>query len=70
MVARILGHSHTRVTELYADIMPDHLDVARAALSFASPVGPATVVAGRKWGVRVKTVPATVPNGRKRTVAG
>jgi integrase len=69
LVARILGHSHTRVTELYADILPDHLDVARAALSFACPVGPATVAATRKWGVRVKTVPATVPKAEKRTGA-
>ena len=40
LVARILGHSHERVTELYAHLLPDHLSAAREALCFRPPHGP------------------------------
>jgi len=36
LVAKVLGHSHSRVTELYAHLMPDHLARARTAVSFNS----------------------------------
>ncbi len=37
-LAGVLGHSHTRVTELYAHLLPDHLEGARNAVSFAPSV--------------------------------
>ncbi len=69
LVARILGHSHQRVTELYAHILPDHLDTARAVSAFQCPVSPATVEASRKWGVSVKTVRETVREPDSHTAA-
>jgi integrase len=37
LLAQVLGHSHTRVTELYAHLLPGHLDRARNAVN----IGPA-----------------------------
>lgn len=48
-LAGVLGHSHTRVTELYAHLLPSHLESARNAVSFAPSAGPAIVVAKRRW---------------------
>jgi len=39
LLGRVLGHSHTRVTELYAHLVPEHLAAARNVVSFA-PRGP------------------------------
>jgi integrase len=50
LVARILGHSHERVTELYAHLLPDHLKVAREAFSVPAPVGPSQWAARNAWG--------------------
>jgi integrase len=36
LLAQILGHSHGRVTELYAHLLPDHLAGGRNAVSFAA----------------------------------
>jgi len=47
--AGVLGHSHTRVTELYAHLLPNHLEAARNAVSFVPTVGPAIVAAKRRW---------------------
>lgn len=33
-LARVLGHSHTRVTELYAHLLPDHLAATRGVVVF------------------------------------
>jgi integrase len=33
LLAQVLGHSHTRVTELYAHLLPGHLDRARNAVN-------------------------------------
>ena len=49
LVGRILGHTHTRVTELYADLLPDHLDIARDAIDFAPDVAAAEMEARKKW---------------------
>jgi len=35
LLGRILGHSHNRVTELYAHLVPDHLAAARNVVTFA-----------------------------------
>lgn len=40
LLAEVLGHSDTAVTSLYAHLLPDHLDRARNAVNFRSPVGP------------------------------
>ena len=50
LVARLLGHSHERVTERYAHLLPDALDVARDAISFSAPLGPAGLKAKEVWG--------------------
>jgi integrase len=62
LVAKILGHSHTYVTELYADLIQDHITRAQEALSFPCPITPSMLKARKNWGV-VKTVPRTVPKG-------
>lgn len=61
------------MTELYAHLLPDYLARAGKAVSLPSPVTPAALEAGRRWGVLasqiargsgaepVKTVPQTVP---------
>lgn len=38
LLARILGHSTTRVTELYAHLLPGHLEQARNAVDFGATV--------------------------------
>ena len=37
LLGRVLGHSHSRVTELYGHLLPDHLAEARNVVQFASP---------------------------------
>ena len=49
LLAEILGHSQTRVTELYSHLLPDHLERGRNAVSFSPSIGPAAVAAQRKW---------------------
>jgi len=34
LLGRVLGHSHTRVTELYSHLLPEHLAEARNVVSF------------------------------------
>jgi integrase len=38
LLAQVLGHSHTRVTEIYSHLLPDHLERARDAVSFPAPL--------------------------------
>ncbi|AKU97966.1 hypothetical protein AKJ09_04630 [Labilithrix luteola] len=33
-LARITGHSHTRVTELYSHLLPDHLAATRNVVTY------------------------------------
>jgi integrase len=40
LLARVLGHSHTYVTRLYAHLLPERLERARLAVSFPCPVTP------------------------------
>lgn len=49
LLARILGHSHQRVTELYGHLLPDSLSRAAAAVSFAPGMGPAEAESKRRW---------------------
>lgn len=42
LLARILGHSHTRVTELYSHMLPEHLERARNVVALMPEVDPAT----------------------------
>ena len=71
LLARVLGHSDTRVTKLYSHLLPEHLARARNAVRFALPVHvTAKEKAANRWKVDaadvckpdlVQTVPATVP---------
>lgn len=38
LLAQVLGHSHTRVTQLYAHLLPDHLERARDAVCLPAPL--------------------------------
>ena len=49
LLGRVLGHSHARVTELYAHLLHDALGAARRSVAFRSPVGAATVKAKKLW---------------------
>jgi integrase len=40
LLAHVLGHSHQRVTELYAHLLPDHLARARNAVNFGPTLQP------------------------------
>lgn len=50
LLAQVMGHSHTRVTRLYSHLLPEHLETARNAVSFAPKVGPARLESRRRWG--------------------
>lgn len=45
LLAQVLGHSTTRVTELYAHMLPGHLDLARNVVDMAPPARPKGSVA-------------------------
>jgi len=53
LLAKVLGHSHQRVTELYAHLLPDHLARAREVVCLPAPLalvsghGPDTVSVGK-----------------------
>lgn len=49
LLAKLMGHSHTRVTELYSHLLPDHLAAARNVVNFAPSAGPAKLEAARRW---------------------
>ena len=49
LLAQVLGHSHHRVTELYAHLLPGHLDRARNAVNLAFQTVAATVVRAGRW---------------------
>lgn len=49
LLAQVMGHDHTRVTALYAHLLPDHLAGARNAVNFAPGVGPARLEAKARW---------------------
>lgn len=49
LLARLLGHSNITVTRLYSHLLPEHLEQARNAVNFASPIGPAALEAKLRW---------------------
>lgn len=49
LLSRLLGHSHERVTKLYAHLLPEHLDRARGVVKFTTPVGIAEMKARARW---------------------
>jgi integrase len=55
LLGKLLGHSHTRVTELYSHLIPEHLAEARNVVSFATEAASAagTVTKGEPR----KTIP-------------
>src|SRR5437016_440027 len=76
LLARVLGHSYTRVTRLYSHLLPEHLARACNAVRFALPVQvTATERAASRWKVDptevckpdlVRTVPETAPDDAMR----
>jgi len=72
LLARVLGHSDTRVTKLYAHVLPEHLARARNAVRFGPPVrSTAKEKAAKRWKVDpadvCKADPVrTVPGERER----
>lgn len=66
LLARILGHSHTRVTELYSHLLPDHLERARRAVSLPTALTPAALETAAKWARRAKAVKAGKASGVAR----
>ena len=50
LLAKLMGHDHTRVTEMYSHLLPDHLEAARNVVNFAPGIGPARVDAAKRWG--------------------
>jgi hypothetical protein len=57
LLARVLGHSDTRVTKLYSHLLPEHLARARNAVRFAPPVQiTAKEKAANRWKVDPKDV--------------
>ena len=49
LLARVLGHSDTSTTRLYAHLLPDHLERARNAVNFSPAIGPAGLAAVEPW---------------------
>jgi integrase len=52
-LGRVLGHSHSRVTELYSHLLPDHLATTRGVVVFDEAANP----------TQIKTPPKTPPKG-------
>lgn len=50
LLARILGHSHQRVTELYCHVLPSDLAEYRNVVSYAPSTSPAEFRAAVRWG--------------------
>jgi integrase len=48
LLAKVLGQSHTRITEIYAHLLPGQLDRARNAVNLAPTLAPALAAPGRK----------------------
>lgn len=48
LLANVLGHSHTRITELYAHLLPEHLDRARNAVNIGPPLKKTGAATGAK----------------------
>jgi integrase len=50
LLAKLLGHSDIAVTRLYSHLLPDHLERARNAVNFTSPITATEVKAKLLWG--------------------
>jgi integrase len=51
LVSRILGHSHTRVTEIYAHLLEGAVQEAGKAVSFPAGTTPSVLDARQRWGM-------------------
>lgn len=49
LLARLMGHSNSKVTELYGHLLPDHLAKGRGAVDFNAGIGPAAHKAQERW---------------------
>ena len=63
LLGRVLGHSHSRVTEIYSHLLPNALAAARTAVSFTSPMGAAEATAKKAWGTKDPVVRKVGANG-------
>jgi integrase len=50
LLAKVLGHSHERMSATYAHLLPTHLERAREAVNLGPAMGPAALEARRRWG--------------------
>jgi integrase len=51
LLAKVLGHSTARVTELYGHLLPDSMARAARAVALAPGVTPAAWTAAQRWGI-------------------
>ena len=66
LLGRVLGHSHSRVTELYGHLLPDHLAEARNLVQFAAAAASADAVASADLTTRTASVRGELPRNRAR----
>ena len=52
LLAQVLGQSHTRTTEIYSHLLPDHLEKARGVVNMGPDIGPAKLEARKKWATK------------------
>lgn len=52
LLAQVLGQSHTRTTEIYSHLLPDHLAKARGVVNLAPGTGPAAMEARKRWATK------------------
>lgn len=66
LLAKVLGHSHARVTELYAHLLPDSMSRAARAVSFPTALTPAALEVASRWVRHERAITAGLASGRKR----
>lgn len=49
LLGRYMGHSHSKVTELYAHLLPDHHARGKNAVNLAPGIGPSRLEAEKRW---------------------
>jgi len=49
LLQQLLGHASIKTTQIYAHLLPSHLEQARNLVNLAPSSGPATVEARRRW---------------------
>ena len=52
LLSQLLGHSHEKITKLYAHLLPGHLEKARNKVNMAPEMGVAALEAAQRWSGR------------------